>query len=243
MDVDVYVHDFRSTEESVASYSYSVCVGSTAWDWSHRQIQYEVLNKIRAFQHVCCMYMYRFPVVIQHWCCSTTWAVTEATCIPLSEQTECPWQLTNLCTMLVLSNQYVKYQMLLSMQYGLTHISLPRQGVWSGHALTRLCHKLIISFALKTSLDLGKQTSSGVTLARRSTVNSCCRFSKHSATLYAQLLSAVRSWVQGHSSAYMTLVLAMQCIWLQTTCDNKKNVWSTGLADRHQVPAMQVSLF
>ena len=30
MDEDIYVHDFRSTEESVASYSYSACVGSTA---------------------------------------------------------------------------------------------------------------------------------------------------------------------------------------------------------------------
>ena len=29
-DEDIYVHDSRSTEESVASYSYSACVGSIA---------------------------------------------------------------------------------------------------------------------------------------------------------------------------------------------------------------------
>ena len=38
--------------------------------------------------------------------------------------------------MLVLSNQNVKNQILLSMQYGITHITLTRQGVGSGQALT-----------------------------------------------------------------------------------------------------------
>jgi len=38
-----------------------------------------------------------------------------------------------------------------------------------------------------------------------------------------------------------TVVLAIQCLWLHTTYDNKKNDWNAGLASGHQVPAMQVS--
>ena len=135
MDKDIDVHDSRSTEEPVASYSYSACVGSTAWDWSHRQIQFELWTKHMLFSTLAAC-MYRFPTIIHHWCCSTTGALTEATCIPLSEQTDWPWQLINFCTMLVLSNQNVKNQILLSMQYGITHITLTRQGVGSGQALT-----------------------------------------------------------------------------------------------------------
>ena len=162
MDKDIDVHDSRSTEESVASYSYSACVGSTAWDWSHRQIQFELWTKHMLFSTLAAC-MYRFPTTIHHWCCSTTGAVTEATCIPLSEQTDWPWQLINFCTMLVLSNQNVKNPNFAEHAVWYYPYNTNKAGCWIRTGPHPPSVTNSSSFALKTSLDLGKQTSSGVT--------------------------------------------------------------------------------
>lgn len=63
MNRNTLLHDFRSTEQYVASYS--TCLGSVAWDRSERQLQGEFMNKICAFQHACCAY-------ILVACCNTT---------------------------------------------------------------------------------------------------------------------------------------------------------------------------
>ena len=94
MHEDIYMHDFRSTQQYVASSS--TCVDSIAWAWSDGQIQFDFMNNICALQHACCRYVlisYSVgvtigPIVIQYWCCSTTGAVTEATCVAQSEQTD-----------------------------------------------------------------------------------------------------------------------------------------------------------